>query len=169
MIHADESAFSLCQDTLLQTEAPNADAAHIDELLTELRSIFRMLCELDSRYTELGCEFGYIHYKRDMPGKMYFYLPQQRRERPRKYIGADPIRQFNVRTRLSRYEARMALRLQFAEMYSQYGGLLASLNGLVASARALRARAGDYLPEATQAQQELEMEHSHALERLKRG
>lgn len=171
MIHADESAFSLCQDTLLHTDAPFDDGGHIDELLKEARTTFQLLCKLDSRYSELGCEFGYIHYKHDSPGgagKMYFYLPQQGRKRPRRYVGVDPIRQFEMRAKLQRYEARTALRLRFAEMYAQYSGLLASLQELLASARALRAQAGDYLPEAAQAQQELEMQHSDTLERLKR-
>lgn len=173
MIHADESAFSLCQDALLHAEALFEDGAHIDEQLRELRSLFQALCQIDSRYTALGCEFGYIHYKTSEGaapnaggGKMVLYLPQQGRRRPRRYIGVNPRKQFETRARIARYEARTALRLRFAEMHSQYAGLIASLRSLLATARRLRDEANDYLPEARQFQQEMEKEHERTLAQL---
>jgi len=172
ILHADDSAFSLCHGALLQSDVLFEDGTHVDEQLRHLQTIFQSLCQLDSQYTLQGCEFGYIHFKSGGPEaarstRMVLYRPSEGGKRPRKYIGVDPLRQFETRTRIARYEARNALRLRIAEMHLEYANMVSALKRLSESVRTLQDEASGYLADATQAQHAMEKEYVSTLEELR--
>lgn len=173
MIHADDSAFSLCQDALLTNTSPPAHGVDLDQQLRQLRSSFQELCAIDARYTAAGCEFGYIHYKHaegspsGSGGKMVLYFPQQGQKRPRRYIGVDPRKQFETRARLARYEARTDLRLRFEEMHAKCAHINATLSALLEAAAQLQNEAEAYRRQASKSQEDMEKEHERTAQGLR--
>jgi hypothetical protein len=149
--HADDAVFSSSIKQVIHHNPPFEHGAAIDRMLAAMREQFDALCKLDRIYSEAGCDFGYVHFRERSrkfetsqraaknKGPMVVNYPAAANgHRERKYIGVDPLKQFDATAAIERYKLRNELRLQFVALHEQYSDIAKAIEHLSARGSELR-------------------------------